>query len=130
MISTCFCSVIHPGNSIYFPDFLRSLQSQTDTNFTLLLFNDGVNNIDLYMDEYKLSYKIFEIIGSIAEIRYHMLQELLSSEFEFVVFGDTDDFFPANRIAINKLLLQNNDIVINDLWITDTKGKILSLIHI
>lgn len=126
MDSTCFCSVIHPGNIEYFSDFLESLKAQTDKNFTLLLFNDNVVNLDLYLNEYHLPYKIIAAKGSIAEIRYQMLQHLLKSDYKFTIFGDTDDFFPNNRVAVNKLLLQNYDVVVNDVWLVSAKGEVVA----
>lgn len=126
MVSSCFCSVLHPGNLTYFPDFLRSLQAQTDIDFTLLLFNDSVESLDLYLDGYNLPYQIVAAKGSISEIRNQMLQYLLESDYRFAIFGDTDDFFSNNRVVVNKLLLQNNDIVVNDLWLTNTAGNVIS----
>jgi hypothetical protein len=122
---TCFSSVIFPENLKYFRPFLNSLKNQTDKKFTLLLFNDGVTNLKSYMKSFDLTYETIPVTGSIGNIREQMLSYIKKSKYTYTVFGDTDDYFPENRVAINKLILQNQQIVINDLCLVSEDESII-----
>lgn len=126
MKKTCFCSVIYPNNLLFFKSFLKSLSVQTDNRFTLLLFNDGVVNLIEYLQEFKLNYIIRTVYGSPTEIRTKVFDYLKESNFEYTIFGDTDDYFPENRVRINKLLLSKNDVIVNDLCLVTEQGKIIT----
>lgn len=119
-----FCAIIFPGNLIFFPDFLKSLESQTDKDFTLLLFNDGVTDIDSYLKQSSFKYEVINVKGSIAKVRTEVLQYLKNGKYQYVIFGDTDDYFSENRVAVNRLLLQDYQVVVNDLHIVNSEGKL------
>lgn len=123
---TCFCSVIYPNNIVFFESYLISLTKQTDKNFTLLLFNDGIENLANYLTRYNFEYQIITVIGTASEIRTQMFNYLKQSSFEYVIFGDTDDYFPENRVAINKLLLKTYDVVANDLCLVTEQEELIT----
>lgn len=127
MNTLCFCSVIFPNNLKYLPSFLKSLKKQTDLGFTLLLFNDGVTNHDLneYLVDLPFSYKIITVEGSIVQVREQVIKYLKESSFQYTVFGDSDDYFPKNRIAVNKQLLKRYDIVANDLFLVTHNEELI-----
>jgi hypothetical protein len=126
MKATCFCSVIYPKNLMFFKSFLKSLSVQTDNQFTLLLFNDGVVNLIEYLQEFKLNYIIRTVYGSPTEIRTQVFDYLKESNFDYTIFGDTDDYFPKNRVRINKFLLSKNDVIANDLCLVTEQEKIIT----
>ncbi|MDX1462130.1 MAG: hypothetical protein R3359_03665 [Marinirhabdus sp.] len=125
MDSCCIASVIFEGNLPFLPKFLASLQEQTDPDFTLLLFNDGVENLQAHLTSYTLPFKIIETKGTIAEVRTQLLSYVSNSEFDFTVFGDTDDYFATNRIALSKKLLEQHAIVAHDVWLVNELGQLL-----
>lgn len=122
MKSCCFASVIFEGNIPFFPEYVASLQEQTDTDFTLLLFNDGVEALEEYLLTYTLPYQIVAVSGTIAEVRQQMLEYLAASEFTYTIFGDTDDFFAHNRVSVSKVLLNKYPVIAHDVWLVDEKG--------
>ena len=125
MSVACFCSVIYPGNLIFLDSFLKSLENQTDKEFTLLLFNDGIESLDFYLNDFELKCKIIQVSGTIINIRTQVFNYLKNSEYTNTIFGDTDDYFPENRVSVNKLLLEENDVVANDLClVTEQEEKI------
>ena len=125
MSVACFCSVIYPGNLIFLDSFLKSLENQTDKEFTLLLFNDGIESLNFYLNDFELKYKIIQVSGTIINIRTQVFNYLKNSEYTNTIFGDTDDYFPENRVSVNKLLLEENDVVANDLClVTEQEEKI------
>jgi hypothetical protein len=126
--NTCFTTVIFDQNIPYFNDFLQSLENQSYLDFTLLLFNDGVNDLRKHLQNYSGHYIIVElnITNSIAENRSELLKYLKESHFTYCVFGDSDDFFPKNRVKVNIDYLNAHDIVINDLFLVNENGEPLS----
>ncbi|MBA4155365.1 hypothetical protein [Flavobacterium sp.] len=126
MTETAFCSVIFPANLIYFKDFLDSLEQQTDSDFILLLFNDGVENLTDYLKESSLNYKIINVKGSISETRTQLFEYLKKSTFEKIIFGDTDDYFSLNRVEDCREFLNKFDIIANDLILVSEKKEVLS----
>lgn len=126
MKSTAFCSVIFPGNLIYLNDFLDSLENQTDKYFDLLLVNDGVENLQKYLENRELSFKIINLNGSIPEVRTQLFVYLKQSKYDTIIFGDTDDYFSENRVEDSKKKLEMFDIIANDLILVDKEKNEIS----
>jgi hypothetical protein len=118
-MKTAFCSVIFPANLFYFNDFLNALENQTDTHFDLLLFNDDVENLNDLLISTSLKYKIIEVEGSPSEIRAEVFHYLKLSNYDTIVFGDTDDYFSPNRVEDCKNGLEGVDILANDIILVD-----------
>lgn len=126
MEQTAFCSVIFPANLIYLSDFLDSLEAQTDPNFEVLLFNDGVPNLNDFIKNRTLRLKIITMEGSIFEVRKKLFAYLKESNFEKIIFGDTDDYFSENRVEDCKKSLDMFDVLANDLILVDKDKKYIS----
>lgn len=125
-MKTAFCSVIFPANLIYFNDFLHSLENQTDTHFDLLLFNDGIENLHDLLMSTSLKYEINEVEGSPSEIRAEVFRHLKMSNYDTIIFGDTDDYFSVNRVEDCKKKLESVDIIANDLILVDNDKNEIS----
>jgi len=126
MKKLCFCAVIFPENLKYFGAFLESLNQQTDKDFKLMLFNDSVSDLQLYLKNIKFDIVVVDVDGSPSDIRKQMLLYVKRSGFESVVFGDTDDFFPNNRVEICRLLLKKYSVIVNDLCLVNSEGGIIA----
>lgn len=125
--SVCFATVIFNQNLKFFDSFLNSLSNQTNNNFTLLLFNDGVDNLNQLISNFKGKYKVITLKSknTIAQNRTELLAYLKLSDFEYCVFGDSDDYFPENRIAVNVELLHEHSIIINQLSLVDGNNNLV-----
>lgn len=126
MTNTAFCSVIFPANLPYFTDYLDSLEKQTDIDFDVLIFNDGVENIENYFKNRSLKYSVISTQGSITNSRNQVFAYLKKSNYKNVIFGDTDDYFSENRVEESKMLLEIYDIVAHDLTLVSQDKKIIS----
>ena len=87
---------------IYAADFLRSLNNQTDRDFSLLLINDGVSPqiIDHIISKYNNDY---EILGnpnhlSPVKLRVKLIEEAYLRKGNYLILGDIDDYFSDDRI--------------------------------
>lgn len=124
-----FFSVIYPGVELFLYDFFHSLEMQTNDEFFLVLVNDGVGDISHYVEGFDASrIAVLNSGGSPAENRMIGIRHAIEVGAEYIVFGDSDDFFSNNRVDICVELLDAGwDIVVNDLTIVNSEGKILDL---
>lgn len=127
-MADCVFSVIFPNNMPYFNAYCHSLSLQSDKDFSVLLFNDGVlaEEISAVLSLYpwvKVSVK--EVSGSIPSVREIAINQLCNTSFDNIHFLDTDDFIPANYIEIKRDLLKEFAVVVADLSTTDQNGQIL-----
>ena len=125
MKKVCVFSVIFPANLAYFDDYLVSLNNQDFKNFDIVLLNDGVKNLNSILDNYKkLEFKIYPVKGSPAEIRQKGIEILSDSDYEKIIFADTDDYFSVNRISMSLQLLESYDVAVNDVSLV-TEDKVV-----
>jgi glycosyltransferase involved in cell wall biosynthesis len=111
----------------FFACFLDSLSRQSNQDFDLLLFNDGVPSLELaeqIQRHSRLNTLVVDVKGSIASIRKQGLEYLKQfPEYQNFIFGDSDDFFSENLIERSIAELKKYDILIRDLNIVDEQGK-------
>lgn len=112
---TAFFTVCYPKALRYSEEFFRSLASQTDNSFDVVVVNDSCGSLRGLTENYG-SLNIFEIpaTGGLAAVRQTGLSEVVSRGYEQVVFGDFDDRFSPDRVAKAKALLDKWDVVVND----------------
>ncbi|MBE7639227.1 hypothetical protein GUB10_02680 [Salegentibacter sp. BLCTC] len=115
---------IYPEAIKYFSDFIHAVENQTVNNFQVIIFNDGVENAELYFEKLLPKVEILNLDGSIAGIRFDSLQILKDSTFENLVFQDIDDMMSSNRIEVSLNYLNDYSLVCNDLD-TFRNGEIL-----
>jgi hypothetical protein len=106
---------IYPGAKKFFPDFIETLQAQTNQNFDVIVFNDGVVNADLELKKLHSKIQIIDLFGSIANIRYQSLEILKRSKYEYFIFQDIDDCMSENRVEVVLEGLTRYPLVCNDL---------------
>jgi len=123
-MDTYVVTYIYPKATSYIPDFVKSLNEQTKTSFSLLIFNDGLKDADDFFTNYRGNYQIVEEKGTPLEVRVSSLQYLSSYSNAFFIFCDIDDTFSDNRIESVTHHLNNYDLVCNDLTIMNNSGLI------
>ncbi|WP_299672231.1 glycosyltransferase family A protein [uncultured Polaribacter sp.] len=121
--NTVLLTTVFPLSVKFLDEFLNSLKLQTDKDFDLLVVNDGVANFKDLIKEYR-QINIIEIVSekSIVQNRKTGIEAVMKLNYEFLIFGDSDDYFEMNRVALSKKLLKKYDIVVNDLTLFDKKG--------
>ncbi len=125
-VETIVFSVIFPENLKYFSTFLKSLENQTDTNFKLLLVNDGVINITSYLQKTNLKYEIHNVQHKTPfEIRIVGLKIISKLTPSYIIFADTDDTFSPNRVEVLVQYLKRYTFVCNDIDLMNDQGNIL-----
>ena len=123
--SAAVISVIYPEAICFLDSYLKSLETQTFTNFDLLLGNDNVEDLGSFIDKYNVNTHTFRLNGSPVKNRIDLINIALSSGYESIIFSDCDDIFSQNRIEQSLDLLNYNDVVVNDLDIISFDGSII-----
>src|SRR5690606_34850369 len=90
----------------------------------IIIFNDGVKDIDRLKILIEVEYSIVDFPEeiTIAQNRSFVLAYLKQSKFHYAIFGDSDDYFPSNRVEVNLDYLNSYNIVINDTHLVDYNG--------
>jgi hypothetical protein len=126
MNKVCFFSVIFPQNLPFFNDFFFSLENQNYKDFDLVIINDGVKEIDQILLKFgSLNFKVFDFKGSISEIREFGISQVIKLGYEYIIFGDSDDFFSSNRVYETIKCLVHFPICFNELTIVNEKNEIV-----
>jgi len=122
-MKTAVVTYIYSAGLSFLPDFLQSLATQSDQDFDLFIFNDGVERLDSYLKDCKKKYTILPVRGTVVEIRFHSISKLDDTNFDAFIFQDIDDRMSANRVQKCRELLQHYPLVCNDLSLVDDKGN-------
>ena len=116
---------IYPGVENYLSTLIKSLNEQTFKFFQVIIFNDGVSNVEKIFQPLNLEYVIQNLTGTPGEIRYKSLKYLEKLTSDFIVFQDADDFPDSNRLEEIAKVSNEYDLVVNDLAIIDNKNNLL-----
>ena len=116
-MSTAVFSVVHPGVEPYFAEFLGSLSNQADRNFILFLINDGLCNIERFLETFDMPVKVKKAAGSPAALRKVGIKWVTDEGAEVIVFADSDDYFAENRTQVSREMLTDFDLVFNELML-------------
>lgn len=119
--NTAIFSVSYPGVEPYISDFLHSLSKQTDKDFVLFLLNDGLSDIERFLERIDFPVKVLEQTGQPAALRKAGIQWVVSEGTETIVFADADDYFADNRVEISKKMLADHDVICNEILLTGQK---------
>ncbi len=127
-MKAAFLTVVYPGIENFFEDFLLSLSEQTHSNFDLFVFNDGLSNLNQFIENYqnRLNIVIENTELSPVKIREYGINKILNSGlYDAIIFGDSDDYFSKDRVLTNLRLLTSCDIVLNDLALVSQDKKMI-----
>ena len=107
----------------YITDFFVSLQNQTSDYFDVIVVNDGYENFEDIIAEYSdLNIIELKFSDTPAKNREFGITFVKESEYDILVFGDSDDYFSNNRVALSMKYLEICDIVVNDLTLFNEQG--------
>lgn len=123
-LNTAVVTFFYPSITKYLPQFVATLNAQTDLNYTLVVFNDNVN-IEFLSDFFEsllVEYYVIPVTGNPVEIRVKALEFLQIANFDTIIFQDSDDLMTHNRVEVLANLLSKHQFVVNDLDIADEDG--------
>jgi hypothetical protein len=117
-------SIIYPKVKKYLADYCKSVQSQDNDRFDILVLNDG------FRGEFPLRNHRITIIDiksrlTPAEIRMLGTKYAIENDYTYVIFSDTDDYFSTNRISVSINRLEKYDFVFNELYIINEKEDVI-----
>jgi len=106
-------TTVYPEVAHYLPEFFNSLKEQTNTDFDLLIANDGLSDLSY---DVPFNVKVKSFSGTPVNIRKELIAWALELNYEGLIFADADDIFDSNRIAsLNEKLESGAQVVFHDL---------------
>ena len=120
-------TTVYPAVLKYLPEWYRSVQSQTDTDFELWIGLDGLNRSDVEAGlESNLNACWISAIDNStpALVRDHALRQMTTAGLD-VVLVDSDDVLYPSRVASARQALRNSDLAACALEIVDEGGQSL-----
>ena len=114
-IKTAVLTFVYQGVEPYINDFMNSLQKQTDTNFDLIIINDGFKQLEQFISRFNINSRILHFETSFVGRRKQGIRWLKGEGYDTVVFADSDDYFNWQRVELTKKQLINYDLVCNEL---------------
>lgn len=122
---TSIITFLYPASEKYLGNLVADLNKQTDKNFSVIAFNDGVQHPEQWLKSLQMPYQVIEVEGSTPmAIRFEALKRLHTMDFEYLIFQDSDDGLSTNRVEVVSELLQDYPLVVNDLDIMDDTGQV------
>lgn len=119
---TALIIYIYPDAVQYFDELCATILAQTDQDFEVIFFNDGVST--KLFQKLQFKYTVIAIEGSPLEIRFKSFEILKTVTFNQFIFIDADDTMTDNRVAVLKEKLKSVVLVTNDLNLMDDSGTI------
>jgi len=124
--SIAFFTVVYPGIEDYFTDFAQSLCTQTMKTFDLVIFNESDTKIDFDLLLPNINYRVVPTEPATPiVIRERGFSYLRQEGYSYIVFGDADDWFSENRVAVSMKYLEHCDLVINDVDIVTAEKTLI-----
>ncbi|MFA6402594.1 MAG: glycosyltransferase family A protein [Salinivirgaceae bacterium] len=119
--SIAFATVIFPRGIVFWDTFINSIKNQSFKDFKLVILNDGCDIGNL--DTCNLDVVFIEAKGGIINNRNQLIFYLIEKKFEWVVFGDCDDYFESNRIQKVTSFMDTYDLIANEIVPIDKSIK-------
>ncbi len=105
----------YPGCEKFLRNFINSINLQVFKKFKIIFICDKFIIQKKNLDKIKVVYDIFNLTGSIVNIRYKTLKKLINIKAKKICFADIDDEMDKNRTKYIFKNLEKNKIVFSDL---------------
>ena len=119
-----FLTTVYPMNEKYLYDFFGSLKNQTCQNFDIIAINDGYKKFDKIKNDFSQNLNIIEIpySNTPAKNKEYGINYCIDQKYDFLIFGDSDDYFQNNRVKKSLEFLTKSDVIVNDLSLFNKNG--------
>ena len=119
-------TVVYPGCEKYLDEFFRSMSSQTNAHFDILILNDG------YKKNYpqsKLHFQEIIIKGKLepSQIRSRGISYAHAKGYDKLIFADADDYFSTDRVEMSSDYLESYAFVYNKIVVVNNEGAVAPL---
>ena len=113
-------TTVYPMNESFLYDFFMSLSEQNCHGFDVVVVNDGYKNFSEIIGKFK-AINIIELKcnDTVSKNREYGIRYVVSNHYDVLIFGDSDDCFPSNRVRVLYDYLEKFDIVVNDISLFD-----------
>lgn len=120
---TVLVFVVFPSIEEYLPDFVDSINAQSELSFDVLYFDDGLGGKEFSFDNTGSVEKISaEVCLTPAEIRWELISSAKKLGYKNIIFCDADDLMSPERVETALSSLRDADVFVNDLDVFDENG--------
>ena len=125
-MENCLVTYIYPKAECYFEDFIAGIHAQTNKDFSIIIFNDSVEDAIVKFNTLLHPFEIINLNGkTINEIRHGSVRYLIDrNDIKTIIFQDIDDIPSKSRMAVSLELLSRYDMICNDLSAFNEQGFI------
>jgi hypothetical protein len=118
MLKVVVSGVLHPGNIVYFSDFINNLNIQTFNYFDLLIINEGIDEslLNIKFNKGTLIFKKSKGMDP-KKNRDQMFESLRKLKYDVNILTDLDDLMSDDRVyeSVISIMENKSDICYNDL---------------
>jgi hypothetical protein len=118
-------TTVYPAAMKYLPEWYRSVQAQTDTDFELWIGLDALNRSDVEAGlgcSVDAHFVLAEENATPALVRDHALRQMTGANLD-VILVDSDDVLHPSRVASARQALRTSDLAACALQIVDETGQ-------
>ena len=106
---------VYPAALPFIDDFLDGIENQIDSDFVLLIVNDGIEAFDQLTSGKSFEIHVLEASGTPAALRRQGIDWAEQKGAEWIIFADADDVCAAERVAKTRTSRDGADVLFNDL---------------
>lgn len=117
---TALITYVYPASISYFADLVQSIKNQTFKDFDFIVFSDQIRNEQFLQYHFKI--QIIRTYGTPIQIRFKSIDYLKHTNYENLIFVDSDDTMSLNRMEILTTKLKMYSLVSNDINLMDNTG--------
>ena len=117
--------VLYPSMKVFSKYYFESLESQSFKDFDLILNDDGYILDNGIIPKASNNIIVTKFKGTPTTIRLKLFQYVVSMNYEYIIFTDTDDTIAPNRVEISYNYLNTHDHFINELNIIDENNLLI-----
>lgn len=121
---TAVFTVVFKKNLQFLKDFSRALRAQTYQDFDVFLINDDLSDHEIQVIFNFTNVEIIEGLNDVRVNRMLILETAINSNYENIIFLDSDDFPSKNYLEICVDKLTHSQCVVSDIspfWKSDQK---------
>ena len=116
---------VYPEATPFLSAFVRDCNAQVGSDFGVLIINDGHPDIQRFVGELHMPHAVIPAEPlSPQGIRFWALRLLRDDGSDILIFQDSDDGMSPNRVQEVVEALREENLVVNDLDLTDTDGSV------
>lgn len=120
-MKTVVFTTVYPESEKFFLQLIRSINNQSDVNFTLFVCFNGCKKIAPLIKQIKVKYLYLKVNDTWQNARIRSLKKIVRENFDLLIFLDSDDFMDTQRVKFIKKKIKKYDFLVHNLKLFNKK---------